>query len=69
MPSLNLRKFNQAILKAELAGLSNYAGPPCKANPEHIEDDGTTTRDTIRRTCNQCETGKRESWVMRQAAS
>ena len=68
MPSQNLRRFNSVIVKAELAGLSNYAGPPCKADPQHVEEDGTTTRDTIRRTCNLCENDKRGAYAARQVA-
>ena len=69
MPSLNLRKFNQAIVQAELAGLSDYAGPPCKVKLEHAEEDGTTVRDTIRRTCKRCESDKRAACEARRAAS
>lgn len=66
MPSLNLRKYNQAALKAELAGETNFAGSPCKAKPEHVDEDGSTMRDTIRRTCNLCEADKRSAWLARQ---
>jgi len=69
MPSLNLRKFDQVIVDAELAGLSDYAGPPCKAKLQHVEEDGTTTRDTIRRTCKRCESDKRMAWVARRTVS
>ena len=69
MPSLNLRKFKKAIVDAELAGLTDYAGPPCKAHAGHVEEDGTTTRDTIRRTCKRCENDKRTAWLLRRTAS
>ena len=48
------RKFNQAIVEAELAGKTRYAGKPCDRNPAHVSEDGTTLRDTIKRTCLEC---------------
>lgn len=55
MTSLNLRKYNQAILEAELEGRCTYEGPPCKYHADHVNEGGTTTRDTVKRTCTKCE--------------
>jgi len=66
MPSINLRKYNRVALEAELAGKSNYEGPPCKAFSKHVGSAGTTTRDTVRRTCNLCERQKVKAWQERQ---
>lgn len=69
MPSLNQRKYNQAVLEAELAGRTDFQGTPCKANPLHVTEDGTTIRDTVRRICNLCESEKREAWMQRRRVS
>ena len=62
MASINQRKYNRAALAAELAGLSTYRGPPCKRDVAHVETDGMTPRDTVRRTCNRCQVRKVEPW-------
>ena len=43
----NHRKYNRAVVEAELQGKTTYKGPPCKYDPSHVNKDGTTTRDTI----------------------
>ena len=60
MASLNRRKYNQAIVQAELAGHTSFQGPPCKVDPSHIDGAGMTVRDTMRRSCLLCETARRE---------
>jgi len=69
MPSFNLRRYNKAVLEAELAGHKEFQGRPCKVNPLHVTEDGITMRDTVRRTCNLCENGKREPWLQRKRVS
>ncbi len=55
MPSINQRRFREAIVKAELAGQSWFWGAPCKKNPEHINEDGCSKRDTVKRSCLGCD--------------
>ena len=62
MPSINLRRYNRVALAAELAGFTWFAGRPCKANPNHVDADGTPPRDTVRKTCNRCDLRKVEAW-------
>jgi len=69
MSSFNLRRYNKAALEAELEGHTDFPGRPCKVKPLHVTEDGTTMRDTVRRTGNLCENGKRESWMQRKRVS
>ena len=59
---LSNRRFNKAIIAAELAGHKTFAGAPCKFDPSHIDEDGTTVRDTIRKTCCACENRHAKAW-------
>jgi hypothetical protein len=53
----NHRKYNRAVVEAELQGKKTYRGPPCKFQSSHVDEDGTTLRDTVKRTCKRCEGG------------
>lgn len=47
-------KHEDARVRAELEGKNSYGGAPCKKNPDHIREDGTTLRDTIKYGCLKC---------------
>ena len=53
------RRHNQAIVQAELAGHTTFRGSPCRKDPLHVDKDGTSLRDTVRKSCKQCETVRR----------
>jgi hypothetical protein len=61
MPSFNLRKFHDAIVQAELTGQTWFFGAPCKRDKAHVNDKGSTKRDTIKRTCLACDARVKEN--------
>lgn len=50
----NSRKYDDAKVQAELEGKTFYEGSPCKVNPKHVQENGTSLRETLKYRCLAC---------------
>lgn len=48
------RHYDTERVRAELAGSTQYGGRACRMNPDHVREDGTTLRDTVKYRCLLC---------------